>query len=120
FNSFKDYYPGIKAYKLRDKNTYFTGYFNGNTFFITDFIVEEKKDFKTIIACVLEIIKGTKTEIIRSYNNDTDLQINIFNPIFMKYSTPNSMIYYTKNEDLKNLIDGKTFYYTYQDSDENL
>jgi len=120
FTPFKDYYPGIKAYKLKNKSTYFTGYINGKTYFITDFIVENKRDFNAIIALILEIIKNTNVEVIRFFNNDKELKMGVFKPIMIKYSTPNLIIYYTLKDNIENLVRGNAFYYTMQDSDENI
>lgn len=119
FNSFKDYYPGVSAYKLKDRETYFTGYFNGKTYFITDCDVQEVIDYKLIIAFILKMNKKNDLELIRFMNN----KIKPFNElklISIKYSTPNSIIYFTRNNSIIKNIEGRKFYYTYQDSDENI
>lgn len=120
FKAFKDYYPGIKAYRLKDKRTFFTGYINGVTFFITDFILQDRDDFKSIISYILDIIKETNVEIIRFYKNDLNWRMHQYRTIMFKYSRANSIIYFTDNYKIKNLLNEKSFYYTYQDSDENL
>jgi|GEM_PF-2266618 GNAT superfamily N-acetyltransferase len=120
FKQFKDYYPGIKAYKLRNKETYFSGYFNGRTYFITDCYVSDVVDYNLIVAFILKINEKNKLELIRFMNNDTSLVFSRLKLILIKYSTPNSIIYYTKDKTINKMMENRTFYYTYQDSDENI
>ena len=118
FNAFKDYYPGVKLYNLRETETYFSGYYHGNMYFITDIYLSNKDDFSAIINFILKLIPK-KIERIRFLNN-IDENILGSRLTTIKYRTVTSIIYYTENKMIEDKMKDKYFYYTHQDSDENV
>lgn len=118
FSSFKDYYPGVKLFQLENTKTFFSGYYHGKIYFITDMILAQKKHFNNIINYILGIIPK-KIERIRFHNNEDESTLGSkFTTI--KYSTKTSIIYYTDDTMIDDIIKDKYFYYTHQDSDENV
>ncbi|MFD0933317.1 GNAT family N-acetyltransferase [Psychroflexus salinarum] len=118
FHSFKDYYPGIKLFNLVLTHTYFSGYHHGNIYFITDLELEKKEHFYSIINFILGFLPN-KIDRIRFQNNFDDIQLG-HRLTRIVYSIKTSIIYYTEDKTLKEQIDGRYFYYTHQDSDENI
>ena len=118
FRPFKDYYPGIKLYQLVGTKTYFSGYYAGNIYFITDFVLEEENHFNYIINHILRNIPES-TERIRFQNNIHDKVLGS-NLTTIKNRTETSIIYYTQDDEIDELIKGKYFYYTHHDTDENI
>ncbi len=118
FESFKDYYPGIQLYKLRGTSTYFSGYYNGNIYFITDFILEKEIHFSTIVNYIL---RNTPKNIERvRFQNNIHGEVLGSSLTTIKNKTKTSIIYYTKDQEIDKLIKGKYFYYTHHDTDENI
>ncbi len=118
FSPFKDYYPGVKMFNLNDTKTYYSGYYLGDIYFITDFFLEKENHFQNIINHILGYIPKN-IERIRFQNNTND---NLLGSKLttIKYRTYTSIIYYTKNSEIENKIGDKYFYYTHHDTDENI
>lgn len=118
FCSFKDYYPDVKLYQLVGKKTYYSGYHHGDLYFITDLQLEDAVHFNHIINHILSYVPSN-IERIRFLNNENDeLLGSKLNTI--KYRTETSIIYYTESEEIGQSVKGRYFYYTHQDSDENV
>ena len=116
--SFKNYYPGVKMYNLEGTKTYYSGYYLGDIYFITDFYLEKESHFQSIIRHILNYIPKN-IERIRFQNNTSDKLLGS-KLTTIKYSTYTSIIYYTKDLEIENKIQNKYFYYTHQDTDENI
>jgi GNAT superfamily N-acetyltransferase len=118
FKKFKDYYPGVKLFNLVSTKTYFSGYHHGNIYFITDLELENDKDFYAIINFILSFLPE-KIDRIRFQNNNHSKKLgSVLTTI--EYSTKTSIIYFTEDKALDKSLKGRYFYYTHQDSDENL
>ena len=118
FREFKDYYPGVKLFNLTGTKTYFSGYYHGNIYFITDLELDNSKDFYSIVNFILSFLPE-KIDRIRFQNNIHSKKLGS-QLTTIEYSTKTSIIYYTQDEVLENSIQNKYFYYTHQDSDENI
>lgn len=118
FREFKDYYPGVKLFNLVATKTYFSGYYHGNIYFITDLELENSKDFYSIINFILSFLPK-KIDRIRFQNNIHSKKIGS-KLTTIEYSTKTSIIYYTENQAIEKSIQNQYFYYTHQDSDENI
>lgn len=118
FSSFKDYYPGIKLYQLQNSETFFSGYYHGQIYFITDMFLSHRKHFYYIINKIIEIIPNKIEKIKFTNNEDEGLLGSRLTTI--KNKTKTSIIYYTNEKKIEEKIKDKYFYYTYQDSDENV
>ncbi|WP_083925453.1 GNAT family N-acetyltransferase [Psychroflexus tropicus] len=118
FREFKDYYPGVKLYNLSGTKTYFSGYHHGHIYFITDLELENSKDFYSIINFILSFLPEN-IDRIRFQNNIHSKKLGS-QLTTIEYSTKTSIIYYTKDNVLEKSIQKKYFYYTHQDSDENI
>jgi GNAT superfamily N-acetyltransferase len=118
FNKFKDYYPGIKLFSLPTTTTFFSGYHHGNIYFITDFYLEKQEHFYSIISFILSFIPK-KIDRIRFQNNLNSKKLGSLLTT-IEYSTKTSIIYFTEDKNLSDHIMNKSFYYTHQDSDENI
>ncbi|WP_010663968.1 GNAT family N-acetyltransferase [Marinilabilia salmonicolor] len=118
--SFKDYYPGIKVFQLKGHETYFSGYYMGGTFFITDLQLSDKRHITKIISFILEKGKGMPLNRINFLNNEKEMRFHELKPVAIKYKTDTIIIYYTENLELAQKISQRYFYYTLRDSDENI
>jgi hypothetical protein len=118
FREFKDYYPGVKLFNLTGTKTHFSGYYHGHIYFITDLELENSRDFYSIINFILSFLPE-KIDRIRFQNNIHSKKLGS-QLTTIEYSTKTSIIYYTQDEVLEKSIQNKYFYYTHQDSDENL
>jgi GNAT superfamily N-acetyltransferase len=118
FNKFKDYYPGIKLFRLSFTTTFFSGYYHGNIYLITDFHLEKQEHFYSIINFILSFISGN-IERIKFQNNLNSKKLGSLLTT-IEYSTKTSIIYFTEDKNLSDHIMNKSFYYTHQDSDENI
>lgn len=118
FTSFKDYYPNVRLFNLENTKTFYSGYYHGDIYFITDFILESETHFPYLIHHILNYIPSN-IERIRFLNN-TDKKVLGSKLTTIKYRTETSIIYFTKNKDIDRLLNDKYFYYTHQDSDENI
>ena len=118
FTQFKDYYPGVKLYRLANSKTHYSGYHHGDIYFITDIFLEKENDFYFIINHILKYIP-TNIERIRFLNNSSN-KILGSKLTTIKYGTETSIIYFTENKEIDNLLKDRYFYYTHQDSDENI
>ncbi len=118
FCSFKDYYPNVKLYHLLGTETYYSGYHHGDLYFITDLRLEISTHFNNVINHILSYIPSN-VERIRFQNNiNSELLGSKLNTI--KYRTETSIIYYTEDKEIDQNVKGRYFYYTHQDSDENV
>ncbi|PRY97386.1 acetyltransferase (GNAT) family protein [Marinilabilia salmonicolor] len=117
---FKDYYPGIKLYKMKEAETYFSGYFMGGTYFITDLKLAEARHITKIISFILEMGKGMSWHGIKFLNNERVLHFPFLKPVAIKYRTDTVIIYHTENIRIKEEMEQRYFYYTLRDSDENI
>jgi len=118
FSLFKDYYPGVKLYGLTGTKTYYSGYHHGDVYFITDFFIDQSVHFKKIINHILGYIPNN-IERIRFQNNiNNELLGSKLNTI--KYRTETSIIYYTEDVEINKKVKNQYFYYSHQDSDENV
>lgn len=118
YSSFKDYYPGVKLFNLNETKTYFSGYHHGKIYFITDLFLEEENHFNKAINYILNLIPK-EIERIRFQNNISN-DVMGSKLAVVKYRTETSIIYFTKNKNIESKISDKYFYYTHQDSDENI
>ncbi|MBZ9779425.1 GNAT family N-acetyltransferase [Psychroflexus sp. CAK8W] len=118
FQRFKDYYPGVRLYNLSNTRTFFSGYYHGSIYFITDLELEEASHFYSIINFILNLIPK-KIDRIRFQNNINSSKLGS-KLTTIEYSTKTSIIYYTEDKALADLINDRYFYYTFQDSDENI
>ena len=116
--SFKDYYPGLRLYRLEKTSTYYSGYYHGNIYFITDFYLEQSTHFNFIINNILGYIPRNIERIRFLNNSSNELLGSALNTI--KYRTETSIIYFTNDVELDQKINDRYFYYTHQDSDENI
>lgn len=117
---FKDYYPGIKLYKMEGEETYFSGYFMGGTYFITDLKLAEVRHMTKIISFILEMGKEMKWHGIKFLNNDLTKNFPFLRSVAIKYSTDTVIIFHTEKSEIKEKMDKLYFYYTLKDSDENI
>lgn len=118
FQKFKDYYPGVRLYHLSNTRTFFSGYHHGSIYFITDLELEDASHFYSIINFILNLIPK-KIERIKFQNNMHSKKLGS-RLTTIEYSTKTSVIYYTEDKALKDSMEGRYFYYTFQDSDENI
>lgn len=113
FNSFLTYYPGISTF-ANGKGSFFSGFYTNKTFYITDFDVKRKSEFFKVLSYIMQEYKDFK--LIRFFNNDDTLTNKFLFMGCLKFRTRTDIIYYSENKD----IFIEDFYYSYQDSDENL
>ncbi|MGB5982884.1 MAG: GNAT family N-acetyltransferase [Nonlabens sp.] len=118
FRPFKDYYPGVKLYGLTGTGTYYSGYHHGDVYFITDFFITHSVHFKKIINHILGYIPDNIERIRFQNNTNNELLGSKLNTI--KYRTETSIIYYTEDVEIDKKVKNQYFYYSHQDSDENV
>jgi GNAT superfamily N-acetyltransferase len=116
--SFKDYYPDVKLYNLVNTKTYYSGYYNGKIYFITDLYLDNEADFSSVINHILGYIPHDAGRI--RFQNNSNGKVLGSKLTTIKYGTETSIIYFTENKEIDNLLKDKYFYYTHQDSDENI
>jgi GNAT superfamily N-acetyltransferase len=119
FSEFKDYYKGIICFKKNDKN-YFTGYFNGGIFYLTDFKVSSLLGFFKLIGFIYKEYSSLKIKRIKFVSMYSKINSIISFLGFIRFSTITKIILFTKSLDIKEYSSNKSFYYTLHDSDENI
>jgi GNAT superfamily N-acetyltransferase len=119
FQKFEDYYKGIDVLVDNKKNMY-SGYYNNDTFYMTDFKMNSVLSFIILINSVLSKFKSSGIKSIRFFSNDNKLTNSLSFLGFIKFRTRNRIIFYTKNSELQENMKSKEFYYSYADSDDNI
>lgn len=119
FSPFKEFYPGIEIMKAKKNSTFYSGYFSGSTYLITDFNI---KNIFSLLQIISDIIRRFKSKgLLRvRFNNNSNLSKWLLFFGIIKFRTQTVIIYYTDNEILNQKMMAKSFYYTYMDSDENI
>jgi len=118
YHSFKHYYKEVSMYS-NSYGSYFSGFFNNNVYYITDFEVNTFKEFFKIVYFIVNQHKKESLLRIKFFSNISFLNRWLLFFGFVKFRTQTEIIYFT-TELLESQLKGRYFYYTLLDSDENI
>lgn len=119
FSPFEDFYLGIEIMQKKNTSIFYSGYFSGSTYIITDFNIKNIFGLLQIISNIIQRFSSKGLLRIR-FNNNSNLSKWLLFFGIIKFRTQTEIIYYTKNEVLNQKMANKSFYYTFMDSDENI
>ncbi|MBD0836999.1 GNAT family N-acetyltransferase [Aestuariibaculum suncheonense] len=119
FSSFKSYYSGIDCYK-KNADNFFSGYMNGQVYYITDFNCSNVRFFFEIIHFIYSKHKASPILRVKFFSNNSKLSGILPFLGFVRFRTLTQIVLYTTNEAILRAVKTKKFYYTLLDSDENI
>jgi hypothetical protein len=120
FNSFLSYYSGIEIHACANKKVVFSGYFSGNSYYVTDYKVNGIFQLCQIIAFLINRYSLTDLKRIRFCCNQENISKYLVFFGFIKFRTQTEIIYFSNDFSIVEKFGDKDFYYTFMDSDENI
>lgn len=120
FSSFMDFYSGVEIFTKSNHEVFYSGYFAGATYYITDYKTKNIFNLIQIIANIIQRFRDKDILRIRFCNNEHAWSKWLVFFGIIKFRTQTEIIYYTNDVNIKEQLKNKKFYYTFLDSDENI
>jgi GNAT superfamily N-acetyltransferase len=119
YNSYKDYYKGLRLYS-KGLDSHFSVYADKDLFIVTDWGAKNSIQYIDLWSEIVARAYQEKISRIKVMANSSVEKNTLQFSGAIKFRTRTQIIYYTKDNNISEMISNEYFYYTYMDSDENI